>query len=50
MAKVGQIGLSELRLAKRNEGGTVESGSTIKVVIREVRKCREKAKQSNKTK
>lgn len=31
MAKVGQIGLSELRLAKRNEGGTVESGSTIKV-------------------
>lgn len=31
MAKVGQIGLSELRLAKRNEGGTVEQDSTIKV-------------------
>ncbi len=31
MAKVGQIGLSELRLAKRNEQGTVESDSTIKV-------------------
>ena len=31
MAKVGQIGLSELRLAKRNEGGTVEQNSTIKV-------------------
>ena len=31
MAKVGQIGLSELRLAKRNEDGTVEQGSTIKV-------------------
>lgn len=31
MAKVGQIGLSELRLAKRNEQGTVEPDSTIKV-------------------
>lgn len=31
MAKVGQIGLSELRLAKRNEEGTVVPDSTIKV-------------------
>ena len=31
MAKVGQIGLSELRLAKRNEEGTVVPESTIKV-------------------
>lgn len=31
MAKVGQIGLSELRLAKRNGQGAVESDSTIKV-------------------
>ena len=31
MSKVGQIGLSELRLAKRNEDGTVEQGSIIKV-------------------
>lgn len=31
MAKVGQIGLSELRLAKRDEDGTVVSDSTIKV-------------------
>lgn len=31
MAKVGQIGLSELRLAKRNEDGTVFSDSTVKV-------------------
>lgn len=31
MAKVGQIGLSELRLAKRNEEGIVVPESTIKV-------------------
>lgn len=31
MGKIGQIGLSELRLAKRNEQGAVESDSTIKV-------------------
>ena len=31
MAKVGQIGLSELRLAKRNEDGQVNSESVIKV-------------------
>lgn len=31
MSKVGQIGLSDLRVAKRAEDGTVETDSTIKI-------------------
>lgn len=31
MAKIGQIGLSELRLAKRSENGNIVSDSTIKI-------------------